>query len=553
MWIAIFLMGMLALPVLLATGQLRPPRPLPIDAPPDAFSAERAMVHLQSIARQPRPTGSAALREARDYLYHELDRLGLETELQRGSIAHGERLWEVENVVGRLPGTEGAGTLLLVAHYDSWPGSPGAGDNGISVSALLEVLRALQDTTPPRNDLIVLLTDGEEVGLLGARLFVQEHRWLDNVDLVINLDGGGQGVPLLLETSPQNGWLIREYARAASQPLAASWANEIFQRLPFDTDFTPFCRAGFAGLNVNVVGDRLTMHTPQDTIANLDRRSLQAHGSHTLALVRHFGDVDLRRPGAPDVVFFSLPGGILVHYPTTWALPLVLLAGLAWAAATLWLARRRRLSLLGVVSGTLALVAGLITLPLATWLIWQALRAAHPSYAELSALGHTPNSHFYFYAFIALTVSATTALYALLRRRLALAELGVGALFWWLLLALWSALAMPGLSYLLTWPLLFGLLALVASPGDDHVSWPHLVLLGVSAAPGILLAAPAFYFLFIALGVSGYGVVTALMVLLLGTLWPQIEVLITPRRIWLPLITLAVGVGFLVAGSLTVG
>ena len=112
---------------------------------------------------------------------------------------------------------------------------------------------------------------------------------------------------------------------------------------------------------------------------------------------------------------------------------------------------------------------------------------------------------------------------------------------------------MPGLSYLLTWPLLFGLLALIVSPGDGHVSWPHPVLLGVSAAPGILLVAPALYFLFIALGVSGYGMVTALMALLLGTLWPQIEVLIIPGRRWLPLMALAVGVGFLVAGNLTVG
>ena len=63
----------------------------------------------------------------------------------------------------------------MVAHYDSVPSSPGAGDNAASVAAILEAIRALKAGSALRNDLIVLFTDGEELGLLGAKGFVETY------------------------------------------------------------------------------------------------------------------------------------------------------------------------------------------------------------------------------------------------------------------------------------------------------------------------------------------------------------------------------------------
>ena len=42
----------------------------------------------------------------------------------------------------------------------------------------------------PRNDIIFLITDGEEMGLLGADKFVQEHEWAQQVGLVLNVEAG---------------------------------------------------------------------------------------------------------------------------------------------------------------------------------------------------------------------------------------------------------------------------------------------------------------------------------------------------------------------------
>ena len=79
----------------------------------------------------------------------------------------------VNNVVARLDGTEGdpdsSDAVLLAAHYDSVPAGPGDSDDGMGVAAVLEIARALKSLPPPRHSIVLLIDDGEEAGLLGAR------------------------------------------------------------------------------------------------------------------------------------------------------------------------------------------------------------------------------------------------------------------------------------------------------------------------------------------------------------------------------------------------
>ena len=75
---------------------------------------------------------------------------------------------------------------------------------------MLETLRALKAGPPLDRDVIALLTDGEESGCLGARVFVTEHPWADEVGIVLNFDArGNSGPSIMFETSDGNGWLIR--------------------------------------------------------------------------------------------------------------------------------------------------------------------------------------------------------------------------------------------------------------------------------------------------------------------------------------------------------
>ena len=104
--------------------------------------------------------------------------------------------------MARVRGTASTGAVLLAAHYDSAPEAPGAADDGAGVAAILEAVRALRHHPPLRNDLIVVFTDGEEKGLLGARLFVRDHRWVEDVALVLDFEArGNTGPSILFETS----------------------------------------------------------------------------------------------------------------------------------------------------------------------------------------------------------------------------------------------------------------------------------------------------------------------------------------------------------------
>src|SRR4029453_16695145 len=141
----------------------RPPGAIPENAPPTAFSAERAMKHVLAIAQRPHPIGSAEHDRVRDYLVAQLRNLGLEPQIQNATGV-GTRYADagrVQNILARMPGGQSGGpAVLLVAHYDSVEAGPGAGDDGAGIPAILETVRALLAGGSVAHDVIVLFTDG---------------------------------------------------------------------------------------------------------------------------------------------------------------------------------------------------------------------------------------------------------------------------------------------------------------------------------------------------------------------------------------------------------
>src|SRR5688500_19253923 len=113
-------LGIVVLCVLAVAYAVRTPRPLPADAPPGVFSAERAMAHVRELARTPRPTGSEGHERALIYITSRIAALGLEPLIQ-ATTGVGTRYpvaGRVRNIVARIPGTfpsTGASAVLLVA------------------------------------------------------------------------------------------------------------------------------------------------------------------------------------------------------------------------------------------------------------------------------------------------------------------------------------------------------------------------------------------------------------------------------------------------------
>jgi len=519
--LSLLLLGILAF---LSNYAQRPPSPAQESAPPADFSAARALAHVEAIAARPRPVGSAEHAAARDYVYGALSSLGLSPEIQRttalgkprgaAAIAGG-----VENVAARLKGGGGK-AVMLAAHYDSVTTAPGASDDGSGVAVLLETARALKAGPQPAGDVILLFTDAEEVGMLGALAFTKEHPWARDVGVVLNFEARGSGGPaIMFETSAGNGDLIRQFAEAAPDPIANSLSYEIYKRLPNDTDLTYFKQAGMPGLNFAYIKNLTRYHTSLDTIENLDRGSLQQQGGYALALARQFGSSQSGPRAERDAVYFNPFGHAFVHYPGSWVLPLTILVAVLFACVAFYGWRKRLLKPGGAALGFVAFLLSVLLATALVWLAWRLVAGLRPWYAEVPP-DSAGGGDLYLIGFVLLCLAAVSAVYALFARRVGAVGLLSGALFGWLLLLIASSLLVPGASYLFAWPLLFLLagLAVVIKLGDVDGPSPSrsLVVMTIFAVPLVLLAAPVIYQTHVALTLNASTVVALVAALTLA-------------------------------------
>ena len=363
--------------LLLAWAGTKTPGPDPVGSAPDqtAFKTDLAMVDIQRIARTPHPVGSAENAAVRDYLLGRLSALGLQPAVQNGLGVETSRGWilggQVENIVGVLPGKDRAApALALMAHYDSVPASPGAADDATGVAVVLDVVRALKAGGTPARDVIVILTDGEEAGLLGAHLFFDKHPLRQRIGMLINLESrGGGGRANMFQTGPDNGALIPIFAKTAVSPISNSLAVFLYSRMPNDTDFTVSSASGVRGLNYAFIGRQFDYHSPTSTPANLDQGSVRHMGRQALAAASALAFADTLPGKAPDAVYSQTFGDHVLSYPV-WGgwIALLLAAGLIGLA--IWRARgdegfRRMDAARGAGAAVFVLLAGALLLHLA--------------------------------------------------------------------------------------------------------------------------------------------------------------------------------------------
>jgi hypothetical protein len=197
------------------------------------------------------------------------------------------------NLVGRVPGTDAsAGTIAVAAHSDSVRVSPGAGDDASGVAAVLEVAYMLRDH-PPRHDVVILITDGEEAGLLGAEAFMRLHPWAAEIRGVVNLDArGASGPAYVFELGPDTRRLVGQMRRHMPGARSTSLAAWVYEQMPTLTDFTIFKREGVTGYNVAFIGDYPAYHSPMDTPERLRADTLHHMGHAARALVRALDEME---------------------------------------------------------------------------------------------------------------------------------------------------------------------------------------------------------------------------------------------------------------------
>jgi len=490
--------GLVVLCAISVLRTTRPPSPVPATAPDTVFSAERAMRHVEAIAVRPHPMGSADHDRVRDYIMGQLTALGLKPQLQV-TTAVGTRYQaagHVQNILSWMPGKESNGkALLLAVHYDGVEAGPAAGDDAAGCAALLETVRALRARKEPlAHDVIVLFTDGEEAGLLGAAAFVREHPWAKDVAFILNFEARGtSGRSYMFETGPGN----RDAAsllRSARDVTAGSTLTTVYRSLPNDTDLSEFAPLGVPALNFAFADGVERYHTSHDDLPHLNPGSVQHHGLQMLALAKKIGDGALPRPTTGDGVFFDLPALGLVVYPVGLALPLALVA----LVLTVIVVRGR---FGAAMTGGGAMLVAL----LASAGVGRLVNPTGP--AMWSGLSAT--------ALTLIVVAINAGVYLIVLRRAA--DAWYGALVVWVVLAVLTSAMAPGVSYLFTWPLLFALIAARSR---------HPIAMWAAAAVAILiLVGFAFSVAAVMLGVSGTGAVALAVVVSLMTwlLAPLVE------------------------------
>jgi len=456
-------------------------------APPDPGLA-RARATIDELAGTigSRPLGSAADARARDYVAAGLREAGFavriqETDAVAPSVGVTAR---VLNVIATRPGAERA-AIALVSHYDSVPDGPGAQDDALGVATCLEAARRLA-ASPLHHALMVLVTDGEEVGLMGARGVVTDPDVRTWVRAFLNFDGtGGTGPPILFEAGPGRGDALAAWAHGATSPFGGSVGVEIYKRIPNDTDFTILKSLGASGLNFAPVGDSYVYHTDRDRPAGVSDETISREVSNTIGIVRALDETSLSRAD-DEPTFFDLGQRTGVVYGQTAVRTLGALACFLGVAAW-WLVTRRLWAdggarHLGRLATRAVVVFGVVVTAMivATWLLRVVRRETTPWYASpqwtfsgLAALG-------------CFTIWAATRLPG--DRR----PLHAPQRVWWCALPVWIGLtclllvAAPAASYLAALPLLAAGGLVLVSRRDD---WLRLVSAGLLALVLVLWAA----------------------------------------------------------------
>ncbi|MET8797460.1 M28 family peptidase [Nocardia sp. NPDC004568] len=526
----------------------------------DQFSAERALTHLNRFATEPRPLGSPASDRARDYLAGQLRSAGFSVEIERAVGARASAglatFGRVDNVIATLPGHASTGTVLLVSHYDSAATGPGASDDGAAVAAMVEVGRLIARQADRRNDLVLLFTDGEEDGLLGAEAFAREHLPARGGGVVLNWEARGVGGPsLMFETSARNAALVSLFADAVPHPRGDSSLVEVYRTMPNSTDFTALSDAGFTGLNFAYIQHPSHYHTAGDTIDNLDRGSLQHHGENMLHLARALGAADLAALRSDhDATYFRL-AGTMITFSNVLVLPIALLAAAAVGAVVV-LARRRE----SAGTGQLLLAAASVALPLGAAALlgqgmWSALEWLRPAYAQMGGLLHRPQV--YRWALVALAVTSVLTWYLPVRRRVGAVVPAIGVLVWPAVLGLVCAVVAPGVSFLFALPALCAALGVLAARLPVRWSlWPVTVCT-LGALVSAALLAPLAGNLIDGIGLALGGVAAAAAALFVLMVLPLVELVLpaptAARRVTgaVPVTAAVVSVLLIGAGTVT--
>ena len=262
----------------------------------DCISIENLKGHVRSIHFDRNPYDRRPeLEQVAQYIHKELSRFGLE-------VKEDSFQWEGKthkNILGVKRGkTSPDRVVILGAHYDTVPGSPGADDNASGIAVLLEVARNIQKIS--LGSTLKLIAFGlEEYGYVGSLRYAEgakrgreEIRGMISLEMV-GFTGPRQDYPSYLDpkfypvvgdfigiVGNENSKTLLEVARRTFKARIPQLLCEFFlvpgngggMEEVRSSDHSPFWDRGFPALLVTDTAflRNPNYHLPSDTMETLD-------------------------------------------------------------------------------------------------------------------------------------------------------------------------------------------------------------------------------------------------------------------------------------------
>ncbi|MDG3583031.1 M20/M25/M40 family metallo-hydrolase [Galbibacter pacificus] len=492
---------------------------------PKEISTENVLKHIKTISKNPHFVGTEAHKVVKQYIVSQLQGIGLKTVVQQGyTSGDWGNLSKAENIIATIKGTGNSQkALVLMSHYDSNPHSSlGASDDAVGVSIILEAVKSfIEKDKAPKNDIIILFTDAEELGLNGAQLFVKEHPLAQKIGLILNFEARGSGGPsyMLIETNGGNKNMIESFNNSGVQfPVANSLAYSIYKMLPNDTDLTVFREdADVEGFNFAFIDDHFDYHTANDSYERVNKKTVQHQISYLLPLLDYYANYNLNGIKAnTDYIYFDFPVFNFVYYPFSWIFPMLILAIVLLIVFVIIGIKNKKLTGKGMFNGFLAFFISFILAGLIGYFCWPALKSIYPQYADILQ-GFTYNGHFYIAGFTALAFGINFYIYSKFKKTTT-SELLIAPIFMWILICCATAMYLKGASFFII-PVYGALAALFISINKKRKKSATLFLI-ILCVPALWIIAPLIQMFPVGLGLKVLVSSCILSVLLFGLLLP---------------------------------
>ncbi|MCA9776771.1 MAG: M28 family peptidase [Candidatus Eremiobacteraeota bacterium] len=249
------------------------------------------------------------LEQTRDYITRRLKKAGYEVELDEFKVDQ-----PVYNLVFTKPGNEEI--LVIGAHYDSAPITPGANDNGSGVAVLLQLAERLKQVPMERTVRFVFFVNEEPPYFMGESMGsrVYAKRCAERKDKIVGMISletmgyysdveGSQMFPPGIEGYPNTGNFLAFISEPNSQEFLQECLDH-FQGLPVESlvapasiegvswsDHASFWEHGFPGVMVTDTAPFRYphYHRKTDTADQLDYQKLGLAADGLETMIRFLG------------------------------------------------------------------------------------------------------------------------------------------------------------------------------------------------------------------------------------------------------------------------